>query len=188
MAMKESTLELRNLLGDAVKGVKCCGVCGKPESRNTKQVNENCPAHARAIAEDLPAKFRMLSKALGHNLMDFVTKEKFNAQLENIREKLTKAREEHDAFTPETAESTRTKTSNILAESLKLLGVDVGANPEEGSNGVWPPLVLAENIKATILKLRDEVAAVVEGKTEQTEAESTATATGESTAPEAGGQ
>jgi BMFP domain-containing protein YqiC len=148
----QATLELRNLLG-SVEGVKCCAVCGKPEAKNTAKVNAACPAHAQAIADDLPSLFRRISKALGGNLMDFVTRDKFNAQLESIRAKLTKAREEHDAYTPPTVESDRKMLVRTLTQTLAMLGVEVKPNPDPESKGEWTPLCLADCVQAELGKL-----------------------------------
>jgi BMFP domain-containing protein YqiC len=143
-------LELRNLLGEGPAGVKSCSVCGKPESRNTKQVNTACPAHALAIAEDLPSKFRMVTRALGSNYMDFVQRKSFNAQLESIRAKLIKAREEHDAFTPE-SDQANTGLRACGLEMLAMVGV-------ASINGVCPaaietPTRLAEALRAELTRL-----------------------------------
>lgn len=149
--MDPKTLELRSLIDNAGAGKKCCSICGKPESKNTKSVNENCPAHKAAVDTNLPAQYRMLSRALGNNVLDFITREKFNAQLEYIRAKLLEARKEHDAYTPETkVESDRKALIRVLTTTLGLLNVKLATPPmkpaEEGKEpeaGEWSPLDLA---------------------------------------------
>jgi len=159
MTANAAKLELRNLLKNATDGKRCCTVCGKPESRNAKQVNEACPAHKAAMDADLPGQFRMLEKALGAGLMDFVTKEKFNAQLESIREKLTKAREEHDAYQPEKGEALSSKTVALLVASLGRLGVRVEATDHTPST----VNTLAEKLDSELSKLM-EIKAEVAGQ------------------------
>jgi len=150
--MNAKTLELRNLLGIAAAGIKCCGICGKPESRAGKDVKA-LPHHAVAVAEDLPAKFRMLSKALGSNLMDFATGERFNAQLESIRAKLTAAREEHDAYTPAEKLSDKAALVRTLTEVLGMIGTRV--------EGEHSPLALADKLAAEMRILMEVKAEVV---------------------------
>src|ERR1041385_3243872 len=109
-------MDLRNLIAtQRPEGVKCCGICGKPDTTASKAVKA-LPHHSAAIATDLPEKWRMLTKALGSNLMDFVQRERFNAQLESIRAALVAAREEHDAYAPATAERVSDKAK--LVETL----------------------------------------------------------------------
>lgn len=92
--------DLRNLVpGERPEGIRCCGICGKPEATASKAVKD-LPHHKAAYEADLPSQFRMLTKALGEQFLDFARREKFNAQLESIRAKLVAAREEHDAYTP----------------------------------------------------------------------------------------
>lgn len=134
-------LELRNLLpGQAPSGVKCCSICGKPGSRATAEVKA-LEHHAHALALDLPTTFRMLTKVMGSNLVDFVQGERFNAQLESIREKLTQARMEHDAYAPEVQDKTGLKRT--LVETLALIGVT--GLPEDAT-----PTALAEKLKAEL--------------------------------------
>lgn len=160
--MNPAMLELRNLLGKAGAGVKCCKVCGKPDAKNTDKVNENCPAHKAALDEDLASQFRLLSRALGEKLTDFVQRERFNAQLEAIRAKLLKARTEHDAYTPESSqESQRKAMIRVMHGTLELMGVELSPNPAEGSEGEWSPFQLAEILQLEVAKLcRDHDGAV----------------------------
>lgn len=163
MPMKDETKALRNLLGLNPDGVKCCGVCGKPGAKSTKQLNEASPAHKAAIDQNLPAQYRMLEKAIGGNILEFTTKARFNAQLESIREKLAKAREEHDKYSPEVkATSDRKSLIATLTQTLDMLGVKVQPNPAEDSKGEWSPLELADAVQITIGQLMsDEGVALV---------------------------
>jgi len=159
--MNTKTLELRNLLGDAPEGVKCCSVCGKPEARATKDVKA-LPHHAAALAsvnamgQNLPAQFKWLTKILGARAVDFVTRKSWNAQLESIHKALTLAREEHDAYVPEKAEAVNSRTVKALVETLALLGVQVVAEDHTPST----VNLLAENVNAHMKRLMEIKASV----------------------------
>lgn len=147
--------DLRNLLGKQKgKEEKSCGICGKPNTKNTSAVAANCPAHAAAQAANLPAQYRVLEKALGDNLTDFVVRKKFNAQLETIRQKLEVARAEHDAYQPvDPAISDRKLAIGCIMQTLADMGVEVRPNTAEGSDGKWSLLQLAEFVQLGVAKL-----------------------------------
>lgn len=156
--MNPKTLELRNLLGEGPEGVKCCSICGKPESRATKDVKA-LTHHKAAIDGDLPAQFRLITKYLGVAVLDFVQKDKFNAQLESIRAKLTAAREEHDAYTPPDKAKEHAGLCDTLAAMLKMVGVET--LPEVDVT----PTLLATRLHSELSKLmaiKAEVAAIKE--------------------------
>ena len=160
MTLNPKTLELRNLLpGSKPEGVQCCGVCGKPHSRLDKDVKE-LPIHKRALAEDFAGKFRNLSKALGGDIiMDFVDRQRFNGQLEWLRDMLTQAREEHDAFVPPVKETDKAKTVRLLTEMCAHLGIPVKAEDASAPT----VLLLVENAHRELGKLMEikrEVAAL----------------------------
>jgi hypothetical protein len=142
------SMDLRNLIAtERPEGVKCCGICGKPDAVASKSVKA-LPHHSTAITRNLPEQWRMLTKALGSGLMDFATKDRFNAQLESIRALLVAAREEHDAHAPApVAASDKAKTVEALTAALLLLGVTVENNPNV--------LMLADRLHSEIRALMD---------------------------------
>lgn len=123
------TFELRNLLGHRPADVKfSCGVCGKPNATTVHA--KELPLHKQALAEDWAGTFKRLSKILGEKLGDFAERKQFNAQLESMRDKLTQAREEHDAMPPVVkAEKGSAKTVKLLLSTLKMLGVETSEAP-----------------------------------------------------------
>lgn len=125
MTVNPKTFELRNLIAtERPEGVKCCGVCGKPESSLTKQAKE-LPLHKQAIDEDWAGRFRQLTHALGgkEKLMDFTTRKEFNAQLEQYRKQLTEAREEHDEMPVLDKAKAKANLQDTLGKTLGLLGI-----------------------------------------------------------------
>ena len=134
------------LRGVGVSTAKSCGICGKPESRNTKDVKENCPTHARAEKEDWAGIIKRLEKAMGSNVLDFVQRRKFNGQLVWLQDQLKIARAEHDKFAPDMPEeSQKRRMVALLTEGLALLGEkDLGKPSDPKLKGEWRPLDLCE--------------------------------------------
>lgn len=127
MTINTKSLELRNLFPEnRPEGVKCCTVCGKPSSALSKEVRA-LPMHAKALAEDWAGKFRSLTRILGSKqaVIDFVQNKNFNAQLEYMRQQLTLAREEHDAYQPKEIETDKAKTTRLLKEMLQMMNVSL---------------------------------------------------------------
>lgn len=151
--MKTATLELRNLLpNQRQEGIAHCGVCGKPHASLTKAAKE-LPIHKQAIAEKWAEHFRTLTKALGANtMMDFVSRQKWNAQLEHFRDKLTEAREEHDAMPEaEVKLSDKAKLVETLGKTLALMGVKMdSASPVDMALKLHEKLVNLMAIRADI--------------------------------------
>ena len=141
--------EIRNATkaGTNKEKLQKCAICGKPESRNTSKVNDACPTHKRIVEEGIVEKFRALEKALGSNLLDFVRREKFNAQYEAYRALFKKAREEHDAYQPVEPVSERAQVHALLGECLALLGHDTPEIPEGGKVDL---LALAARVKVAL--------------------------------------
>lgn len=161
MTIKPATLELRNLLGKGPEGVKCCSICGKPESRATAAVKA-LPHHAAAMEKDLagrtlPEQYRAITKYLGVEYVDFENRKKFNAQLASVEAKLTAAREEHDAYVPTAATvSDKAALMETLGQTLRMLGVEPRTDKDA------TPLLLADALHmelAKLMSIKAEVAA-----------------------------
>lgn len=133
-----------------------CGVCGKPESRNTNKVNDNCPTHKLAHTSGWVKALASLNthlEASGTDKIDFVRRNQFNAQKEWLEAQLLKARAEHDAYVPESAEeSQKSKVAEVLSKTFALLGVEVPVNPDPESKGVWSTLNLVESLHEELAK------------------------------------
>ncbi len=131
---------------------KFCGVCGKPESRNTAKVNEVSPNHKEADDKDYAKDLRLLEKALGSNTTDLGLRTKFNAQREWLVQKLAKARAEHDQYQPETPDETnKAALTKVLHACLEQLG-----SPVEARSEGWTPLQLADVLFATIVRATEQ--------------------------------
>jgi hypothetical protein len=149
MTINPKTFELRNLIAaERPEGVKCCGVCGKPHASLTKAAKE-LELHKRAIVEDWAGNFRNLTRALGGNTMDFVGRDKFNAQLEWYRDHLTQAREEHDALPPVDVKlSDKAALTATLVQILVMLGIDVNTRPNPNAeDGKWSMVAMADAVQ-----------------------------------------
>lgn len=154
MTLNHRTLELRNLIAETrPDGLKSCGVCGKPNARIDQHV-KLLPYHAKALREDYAGKFRNLTKVLGgaEKIMDFVSRQNYNAQLEFYRESLTKAREEHDAYVPPEKVSDKELLRRTLKQTLDMLGVKLTPNPAD-PKGEWSTLALGDAVQYNLGKL-----------------------------------
>ena len=168
-------LDLRRaLLGEAKPGKggpKACSICGKPDTRNHKGLNEQNGAHGEASLKAWPTSWRMLTKSV-EGKVDFKTKEQWNAQIAFLTDKLLAAREEHDAYQPVTAGNTISSKSavvGVIMATLKLLGftlptpakVTVKVKDAEGKetgetkeeDGEWSVLQLSEFVNLEVAKL-----------------------------------
>jgi hypothetical protein len=152
MTINPKTLELRNLIPtQRPEGVKCCGVCGKPDASMTKAAKE-LPTHKQALAEDWPGLFRNLTRAVGgaEKLMDFATRKEFNAQLESLRTRLTAAREEHDNMpVVETPRTDKARLVDTLGKTAALLGLKFGddAKPADMADRIHEELGILMALK-----------------------------------------
>ena len=178
-ARNEKINDLRRVLLKETKpgkdGPKACTVCGKPNTRNHKALTG---PHNDAQLNGYPSSWRQLTKALEQNL-DFTTREKFNAQLVFLIDKLLLAREEHDNFEPTTTNngvSNKSQVAACLTETLALLGYDLPTPPrvtvklkdkdgkETGEtkqeDGEWTVLEIAEMLKLVISKSKEQTTEV----------------------------
>ncbi len=153
-----------NRRGREPGGKNACGVCGKPETRNSERVNNACPTHKmvadRGIVK-LAAQLEYKLSLRGHGEVDFATRKSFNAQLEYYAQAILKARLEHNAYIPPEPDAkaqgnvkagapTQIKyvdsaVGAVLRECLALLGAKASAE--------FDPLKLAGYVKGNIMLL-----------------------------------